>query len=225
MEQYLKGPQLSVEGFMIDGYCYLPAIFDRNYPYLNRFAPFMIEDGGQMPSKYSIVYKDECERVMTLAARSVGLYDGIVKGDLVIHEGLVKVIEIAGRMSGGWFGTVATPESTGVNLVKKLIRWSLGEKIEPKDMQPTIQDRHAAIRFAFPKPGIVKKLTGVLTTQKDKYCLYSRVFVRKGDEIKPTQAHPDRPAVVVAWGEERHSAILNAERLINKIRIETDGKD
>ena len=224
MEQYLAGPQLSVEGFMIGGKAYLPAIFDRNYPYLNRYAPFMVEDGGEMPSTYSNVFKEECERVMALAARSVGLEEGIIKGDLVIHEGLVKVIEIAGRMSGGWFATVATPHSTGVNMVKNLINWSLGSPPKPEDWQPT-EEKFAAIRFAFPRPGVVIKAEHLDSVQKDKTCLYARLFVKKGERITAIRAHPDRPAVVVASGESLFAAVSNAERLIRILRIETNGEN
>ena len=134
-----------------------------------------------MPSVYSNVFKEECERVMALAARSVGLEEGIIKGDLVIHEGLVKVIEIAGRMSGGWFATVATPHSTGVNMVKNLINWSLGHPSKPEDWQPTVE-KFAAIRFAFPKAGFVAKAEHLDSVQKDRACLYARLFVEKGEQ-------------------------------------------
>ena len=220
MEQYLEGAQLSVEGFMIEGKAYLPAIFDRNYPYLNRYAPFMVEDGGQMPSVYSNVFKEECERVMALAAQSVGLEEGIIKGDLVIHEGLVKVIEIAGRMSGGWFATVATPHSTGVNMVKNLINWSLGHPSKPEDWQPTVE-RFAAIRFAFPRPGVVTKAGNIESVQKDSHCLYARLFAKEGDILPNIKSHPDRPAVVVARGEDLYSAKFHATRLIGNLDIET----
>lgn len=217
IEEYLPGSQLSVEGFMIGGGAFIPAIFDRNYDRLDEFAPFMVEDGGEMPSKYAMQYKDNVEAVMGVAARSVGLMNGVVKGDLVIHEGVVKVIEIAGRLSGGWFATVATPYSTGINLVRNVINWSLGESIKLDNFQIGLG---AAIRFAFPKPGIVKSISGFEDVKRDKECLYTRLFVKEGDTIGPIMDHPGRPAVVVASGVDREDAVLNAKRLIDMIKIE-----
>lgn len=231
IEEYLPGPQLSVEGFMIDGEAHIPAIFDRNYDRLNEFAPYMVEDGGEMPSKYRGEYPS-IKKIMGVAARSVGLMNGVVKGDLVIHEGVVKVIEIAGRLSGGWFATVATPYSTGINFIKNVIRWSLGEDLTADDWKPT-QNRGAAIRFSFPNPGTVIS-GGLQAFTRGTYlpispvpdpwrfdnCLYYRSFVKKGDVIKTITDHPGRPAVVVASGVDREDAVLNAKRLIDMIKIE-----
>ena len=50
VEQYLDGPQVSTESIVIDGRCFTPGFSDRNYEYLERYAPFFIENGGDLPS-------------------------------------------------------------------------------------------------------------------------------------------------------------------------------
>lgn len=221
VEEYLDGPQLSVEGAMVDGKAFLPAVFDRNYEYLERFAPFIVENGGEMPSRYSQTLKSETELVMTQAGQALGIHNGIVKGDLVIHNGDVKVIEIAGRLSGGFLGTVATPYSTGVNPVANVIRWATGESVGKEDWMPTVK-RAACIRFAFPSPGIAEDVYGIDKVKSDHACLYCRAFVKRGDAIGEICSHPDRPAVVVASGEERIDSIYNAERLVKQIVIKVN---
>lgn len=218
LEEYLPGPQLSVEGAIVEGEALLPAIFDRNYEYLERFSPFIIENGGQMPSRYSGSFKFEIESVMTRAGKALDICNGVVKGDFVIDRGSVKVIEIAGRLSGGFFGTVATPYSTGVNPVINLIRWSIGEDVGKKDWMPT-KERGACIRFVFPPSGTVKEISGIDEVKRDKSCLYCGIFVKIGDRIGPFRSHPDRPAVVVAAGRDRKDSIYNAQRLIKQIVI------
>lgn len=218
VEEYLDGPQLSVEGAMVNGRAFLPAIFDRNYEYLEHFSPFIIENGGEMPSQYSEAFKLEIESVMTKSALALGIDDGVVKGDFVIHNNIIKVIEIAGRLSGGFFGTIATPHSTGVNPVANVMRWSLGEKVDEKDWMPQIE-RGACIRFAFPPTGVVESIYGLSEVKQNKACLYCGVFVKKGDIVKSMRSHPDRPAVVVAGGKNRLDSISNARRLINQIVI------
>ncbi len=50
IEQYLSGPQISSESIILDGECFTPGYSDRNYEYLDRYAPFFIENGGDLPS-------------------------------------------------------------------------------------------------------------------------------------------------------------------------------
>ncbi len=221
VEEYLSGPQLSTEGFMLEGEACIPAIFDRNYHYLERFAPFIVEDGGEMPSRYSEQYRDEVHEVMKRAALALGITTGIIKGDFVIHNGRVKVIELAARMSGGFFATIATPTSCGVNLVEANIRLALGEKLNTTLLLPKWQ-RGAAIRFAFPMEGTVRAIRGWENVQQDPTCRYSHIFVKPGDRITPIRDHPSRPAVVVAEGETRQQAVTAAVRLMNQLQWEIE---
>ena len=51
VEQYLEGPQVSTESVIIGGQCVTPGFSDRNYEHLERYAPFFIENGGDLPSR------------------------------------------------------------------------------------------------------------------------------------------------------------------------------
>jgi biotin carboxylase len=216
IESYLPGPQLSTEGFMIEGVAYVPSILDRNYERLEIYAPFIVEDGGEMPSIYSSVYRDEIHAIMQQAAQALGIRTGVIKGDLVIHEGQIKVIELAARMSGGFFGTVAAPVSNGVDLVATNIRIALGEEIPISELQPK-HHQGGAIRFAFPPVGKIKSIHGLNEVCKDPACRYTHVFANPGDVIAPITNHPSRPAVVVAAGSDTAEAADNAKRLIEML--------
>lgn len=221
VEQYLPGPQLSTEGFMVDGQAVIPSIFDRNYEFLDRFAPYIVEDGGEMPSRFTAQFHDEVHDVMAAAALALGIRDGIIKGDLVIHDGKVKVIELAARMSGGFFGTVAAPVSCGVNLIEANVRLALGEKLKREELLPKWQ-RGAAIRFAFPPEGKIHEITGWERIHEDPACKFAHVFAQPGETIAPITNHPGRPAVVVAEGANMGEAVQNAKRLMNLLKWEVN---
>lgn len=229
-EEYLPGPQLSVEGFMVDGVGYFPAVFDRNYRYLNKYYPHIVEDGGEMPSEYKYPYLREVASVMEKAALSCGIIDGIVKGDLVIHEEQVKVIEIAGRMSGGFFGTVAAQHATGMNFIKMLIHWSLGNPLYPNDLIQSDVNKYknySAIRFSFPQfvsysdyQPKIKAITGMDKVVSDPNCLFAYTWKNVGDTLGKVTFHGERAAVVVAKGDSLIDAARNADYLINTLRYE-----
>lgn len=219
IEAYLPGPQLSTEGFLVDGVAHVPSIFDRNYERLQMYAPFVVEDGGEMPSIYSEQYREQVDQVMQQAALALGIRNGVIKGDLVIHEGCVTVIELAARMSGGFFGTIAAPVANGVDLVAANIRLSLGDTLGADELRP-IYARGSAIRFSFPPVGTITAIRGLDTVLSDPACRYAHVFAKPGDVIAPITNHPARPAVVVAEGADAAEAAAHARRLIGTLKWE-----
>ena len=50
VEQFLEGPQVSTESIVIDSNVTTIGFSDRNYEKLEKFAPHIVEDGGDLPS-------------------------------------------------------------------------------------------------------------------------------------------------------------------------------
>jgi len=92
VEQYLEGPQVSTESVVVDGRCFTPGFSDRNYEYLERYAPFFIENGGDLPSRLSPEIQQKVKDVVARAAAALGIVNGTVKGDIVVHNGEPYVI-------------------------------------------------------------------------------------------------------------------------------------
>jgi len=57
-----------------------------------------------------------------------------VKGDIVVHKGEPYVIELAARLSGGFFCTREIPLNTGVDFIGCAIRVALGERIAAEEL-------------------------------------------------------------------------------------------
>ena len=52
LEEYLAGPQLSTESIINNYKVYTVGVSDRNYEYLGKYKPNIIENGSDMPSKF-----------------------------------------------------------------------------------------------------------------------------------------------------------------------------
>ena len=87
VEEFLDGPQVSTESLVVRGVTHTPGFADRNYEYLDRYAPHIIENGGELPSHLDSATKSAVREVVDRAAASLGVTDGVVKGDIVIHDG------------------------------------------------------------------------------------------------------------------------------------------
>src|SRR5262249_37967050 len=149
VEQYLDGPQVSTESVVVNGECFTPGFSDRNYELLDRYAPFFIENGGDLPSSLPQETQGKVREGVGRAAAALGVKNGLVKGDIVVHKGEPYVIELAARLSGGYLCSREIPLNTGVDFLGAAIRVALGESVSEDELTPKFQ--HAVSqRYAFP---------------------------------------------------------------------------
>jgi biotin carboxylase len=220
VEQYLEGPQVSTESVVVNGQCFTPGFSDRNYEYLDRYAPFFIENGGDLPSHLSPDIQAKVKDVVARAAAALGVTNGTVKGDIVVHNGEAYVIELAARLSGGFFCTREIPLNTGVDFIGAAIKVALGEpvtaeELEPKQFVPVIQ------RYAFPDPGHVISVTGAEEARQIAGVSEVIVTAKPGDVIPPAGDKRPSAAMVLATGATREAALAAANDAIACLKIKT----
>jgi biotin carboxylase len=219
VEAYLEGPQVSTESIVTRGRCFTPGFSDRNYELLETHAPFFIENGGDLPSALPSIVQEKVKALVARAADALGVTEGSVKGDIVVHKGEPYVIELAARLSGGFFCTREIPLNTGVDFVGAAIKVALGLPVEPEELEPK---RHAPViqRYAFPKPGRVTAILGEETARRIPGVADIVVTARKGDIIPPAGDKRPSAAMVLATGGSREAALASAKAAIAAIKIE-----
>ncbi|MBW1963067.1 MAG: ATP-grasp domain-containing protein [Deltaproteobacteria bacterium] len=220
VEEYLPGPQVSTESILLDGVGFTPGFCDRNYEYLDQFAPFIIENGGQQPSILAADDRQAIKRCAEQAALAMGIRTGVAKGDMVLTPDGPKVIEIAARLSGGWFSTDQVPLGTGVDFLGAAICLTLGEPVEPADLFPKFE-AGVAIRYFFPDPGRVVAFENIEEVRKRPWVHRLGFFLRPGDMVEPATNHTKRAGFVIATGETREQAVAHALDVVETIKIET----
>lgn len=221
VEKFLEGPQVSTESIVLDSMTYTIGFADRNYEFLERYAPNMIENGGELPSILPVNTQNKIRELIAKAAASMGIDNGIVKGDIVVYKDRPHIIELAARLSGGYFCTHEIPLNTGVDFVGAAIRLALGETLRPSDLEPRY-NRFVAQRYLFPRPGRVVQIKGVEKASSMPGIEFCEVRVGMGDTVKAIDSHPARAGVVIATGENRNQAVSRAEAAINAINIVTE---
>jgi biotin carboxylase len=220
VEQYLEGPQVSTESIVTGGRCFTPGFSDRNYEHLEKYAPFFIENGGDLPSHLPPGIQDKVRDLVGRAAAAMGVTDGTVKGDIVVHRGEPYVIELAARLSGGFFCTREIPLNTGVDFIGAAIKVALGEAVSEDELTPKFQ--HAVIqRYAFPKAGKVTSISGADAAREVPGIAEVVVTARLGDVIPPAGDKRPSAAMVLASGETRELALKAANDALALIQVET----
>jgi biotin carboxylase len=220
VEQYLEGPQVSTESIVLDGICHTPGFSDRNYEYLEKYAPFFVENGGDLPSHLPPDIQDKVRALVGRAAAALGVTSGTVKGDIVVHKGEPYVIELAARLSGGFFCTREIPLNTGVDFIGAAIRLALGEAVTGEELTPR-QQQAVVQRYAFPAPGKVVSVEGAEDARKLAGIAEVVVTAKAGDVIPPAGDKRPSGAMVLATGDSHAAALRCANDALALIKIQT----
>lgn len=220
VEAYLSGPQISTESILLNGVGHTPGFSDRNYEYLGRFAPWFVENGGDLPSHVTPAVRADVEATVTAAARALGIDNHNTKGDMVVHDGKAHVIEIAARLSGGYFCTREIPLSTGVDFIGAVMRLALAEPVTATDLTPQYE-KPIVQRYVFPPPGRIAAIHGAEDARAMPGVIEVLFSKAPGDTVPIADSSAARAAMILATGDTVADARANAERAVAAIRIQT----
>jgi len=214
VEKYLEGPQVSTESIMIDGECYTVGFSDRNYEYLEKYAPYIIENGGDLPSYLKDDIQESVKDLIGEAALSMGIENGIVKGDIVVHNNKPYVIELAARLSGGYFCTHEIPMNTGVDLVGNAIKMAIGEKVDTNDLKPKF-NKHICQRYLMEDINTTynNSIEQILNMEGVAHCV-----IKENSKINSPMNSNGWVAMVIASGMSREDAKVNSYNAIKSIK-------
>lgn len=221
LEEFVEGEQYSVEAVVIDGVARTVGLSLRNYQRNNEHYPFVIEDGGDISHIPPSTIIRSSDNILSTVASSLEMSSGTLKADLVVdREGFVLVIEIAGRLSGGWFASHQIPAATGVNLVRVAIQSAIGAPITAEEVTPKFF-RAVSTRYLFPPPGKIKRILGLNEALSAPGVIHGGIFREVGDDHPTVQKHSDRFGFLIAEAETLFAAKNRVEDAMKAIQIET----
>jgi biotin carboxylase len=217
VEQFVAGQQLSTEGLMLDGTFHTTGLADRNYARLDETVPYMIEDGGDIPTTLNAAARQSVVGEFEKAVRALGIDWGPAKGDMVFgDDGKSYVIEIAARLSGGNFCYDKVPWSTGVDIVDILVDMAINNPVDVRRFEPT-KALATSQRYFFPPPGTITEIRGLEAARAQEYVRKIDLWVKPGDRIPATENHPSRVGYVIACAPDRITAIAAAEQAVRSV--------
>ena len=221
IEELLSGPQISTESIIYQDQLRTFAFADRNYELLEDFFPYFVEDGINYPSSLQEETKKEVLSLLDRTIRVLGINFGAAKGDIIIHNGKPKIIEMAARTSGGWFGAGSIPIATGVNMLKPLLQMAVGDKPDLEVLRPT-RNLFCAQRYLIPREsGAVISVSGVEeVASMPGVEMFTSFLPQVGDRIVRSTNHAQRYAQVICTGATLDEAIGRCKNAIARIKIQ-----
>ena len=214
VEEYMDGPEFSLDAVVEDGKVRLRGFADRHI----YFSPYFVELGHTMPSVCSSAIRDEVIGVFEAGVAAIGITRGAAKGDMKYcpSRGSAMVGEIAARLSGGYMSGWTYPYASGVDVTREALELSAGLSPERK-----ASDRGwvAAERAFISIPGRVSRVMGLQDAESLPYIKDLFCRVRPGDDCVFPSNNVEKCGNVIAQAPDRGTAVSAAESAIRGILV------
>ena len=201
VEEYMVGPEVSVEIMVIDGQPHVLQITDK----LTTGAPHFVEMGHSQPSRLPAADQEKIRELACRAVKAVGITCGPAHVEIILTENGPKMVELGARMGGDCITTHLVPLSTGVDMIKATIQIACGET---PDITPKY-NKGSAIRFFDASCGVIKAIDGVEEAEKISGVQQITFTKQVGDQVGDIGSSTDRVGFVIVQAD----TVLQAERI------------
>lgn len=214
LEEFLDGPEISVETLSFDGRHVVVAVTDKE-----THGPGFVETGHSQPSSLPAGPLEEVRRLVTDFLDAVGLRNGPGHTEVKLTSRGPRIVESHNRVGGDRINEL-TELAYGVDLERYALAAGFGP-LEPLTTSPEPRGG-AAIRFLTPKPGRVVSVTGVDAVRADPAFVDLQLTVGPGDDVPPLTWNEDKVGHLIVRGATAAEAIAHGRRLAAAVHVRTE---
>lgn len=211
MEEYLQGPEFSVEVMVIDGEPHVLQITDK----LTTGAPHFVEMGHTQPSRQP---KWQQEKICDLSCRAVkalGINVGPAHVEIILTKDGPRMVELGARLGGDCITTHLVPLSTGIDMVGATIELACGGK-------PDITEKFkkgSAIRYFNTSAGTLQAIEGIEEAKKIPGVREITIVKEIGTQLTDIASSVDRIGFVIAQADTAEEAAAICKKAMDRIHI------
>lgn len=153
VEEYIDGPELTVEAISISGKCNVLAISEKDHFQSNPCVAKRLAYPALLPANDLLAVQATAKRVV----ESLGLQDGVSHAEYRLRDGVPYLIEVAARGGGNRIASMIVPHVSGVDTYRVLAERLFGQTVD----FPPVESRAANLEFFDFQPGIVQEVQGI----------------------------------------------------------------
>lgn len=211
IEEYLQGPEFSIEVMVIGGKPHVLQITDK----LTTGAPHFVEMGHSQPTRQNDENQNKIRDLARRAVEAVGIDVGPAHVEMILTNDGPKMVELGARMGGDCITTHLVPLSTGIDMVGCTIKLACGEEI---DIAPKIS-MGSAIRYFQTKQGVIKSINGIEEAKRIRGVKEITLVKNIGDMVGSIGSSVDRVGFVIAQADTADEAKTICEKALGIIEI------
>jgi biotin carboxylase len=214
VEEYVEGPEVTVQAVSIDGTFHPLLVADR----LTADPPaFGVALAHAWPCVSETQGPIEAARA---AAEALGVRNGPTYTQIRVGEDGSRVVELAARLGGGHDAELAEA-ATGVKLNDLALDFALGTRacVSETQSHSSSQPGGACVLFLVAPEGVLRAVEGREAAHAVEGVLDVRIYREPGFTIGPLRRGPDRAGAVIAVGDSRDDALARARAAADAIRF------
>jgi biotin carboxylase len=210
VEEYVDGPEVTVNGFSVDGVFHPLAVTDR----LTADPPAF---GVALAHAWPCVNQTRSAiEAAGAAVEALGIRNGPTYTQIRLRPDGARVVELAARLGGGHDAELVEA-ATGARLNDLALDAALG--IEPRVNQTQSLVGGACVRFLVAPEGLLLGVDGVERALAADGVRDVRIYREPGHFFGPLLRGADRAGAVIAVGESREQALERARAAADDIRF------
>jgi biotin carboxylase len=210
-EEFIEGPEVSVEAYVVDGEFFPVAITDKLTN--ERF----LEIGHSQPTQLSETVQQQIFDTTRQIVLALGITHGVTHTEMRVTPRGPVLIETHTRMGGDYIPAL-TLATTGVDLSDVLVGLSVGEKpsVRPRDTGVA-----AAIRFVTGPAGVVRSVD-VPVIDRENGIEDVNCYLKPGGETSGRSASLDRFGHIFVTRPTRQEADALADETVARFHVTLD---
>ena len=210
VEEYVDGPEVTVNAVSVDGVFHPLAVADR----LTADPPaFGVALAHAWPCVETTQAPIEAARA---AAEALGIRNGPTYTQIRLGADGCRVVELAARLGGGHDAELVEA-ATGVRLNDLALDFALGERVSVVSTQSLAGG--ACVVFLVAPEGELQAVEGREAAHAAEGVLDVRIYREPGHVFGPLLRGADRAGAVIAIGESRDEALARARAAADEIRF------
>jgi biotin carboxylase len=214
VEEYVDGPEVTVQAVSIDGVFHPLLVADR----LTADPPaFGVALAHAWPCVSETQSPIEAARA---AAEALGVRNGPTYTQIRVGADGSRVVELAARLGGGHDAEL-TEAATGVKLNDLALDFALGNQacVSETQSHSSSQRGGACVLFLVAPEGVLHAVEGREAAHAVEGVLDVRIYREPGFRIGPLRRGADRAGAVIAVGDSRDDALARARAAADEIRF------
>lgn len=211
IEEYMSGPQVIVEAIVFRGEIKIAAIIEQE---LTKSVKFIVT-GYSISNELEDLYEKSLIKAAIEIIRLLGLENGNCHLEMRYVQSEWKLIEVNPRISGGVMNDLIQ-EAYGFNYAEQIIKCYLGM---PPSLSITKEETVYAQYLTVDIFGRLEEVTGKQRAQDYEGILKVYIKPKKGKILTPPLSMGNRYGFVLAKGETKEGARMNALDAASQIQF------
>lgn len=212
VEEFMEGPEVSVESLTINDKTTVIAITDK----YTSGAPHFVEYGHSQPSRLSQGIKNQIIDLTKDTIKALNIENSPSHTEIIVTSDGPKIVEIGARLGGDNITTHLVPLSTGINMVEQTIKLALGLPVH-LDIK---NHNAAAIKYIFSqKVGCIKRIDIPNELSSKNEIVELKMDKLIGDLVTDTKNSSERLGYVITTSDTPEKSLSICEEIISNINI------